>query len=441
LRLWARTTETFTNLRLKYQIVKGSDDDYNFEPYQEQSYEVNLGKNLINFSSFQQSWDGASVEGEGTTITMSPNTSGSMGLLYDSTTYSVSIPAGQMIAWSRTWAGGGTWESGTFTFPLKLTYADGTTETLSFGDTTERNYSQVISATKTLTKSVVSVKIESGGCFGITNLSAPTSFNLQLEYGTATTYAAYFDPIELCKIGDYQDYIYKSGDKWYVHKEVGKTSFDGTENWFRSGSSTSSVFAGALGVSSLGAKVGTTEFALSDHFDYKSAITAGTFAFYNGTTTYNNIRLCLSTSTAADIDAFKAWLAAHPTVVYYVPATPTDTEITNEALIAQLDDLLNLSRTYQGQTNLSTTYISGNMPAILNVSYYTEKDPDTRDELIIDSRLHTVTLNGLDIYHLIGEGSEFLMLEPGENRLSLQSDITGDNGYAVVSYKQGYLSI
>ena len=27
--------------------------------------------------------------------------------------------------------------------------------------------------------------------------------------------------LELCKIGDYQDYIYKSGDDWYVHKEVG----------------------------------------------------------------------------------------------------------------------------------------------------------------------------------------------------------------------------
>lgn len=28
--------------------------------------------------------------------------------------------------------------------------------------------------------------------------------------------------LELCKISDYQDYIYKSGDDWYVHKAVGE---------------------------------------------------------------------------------------------------------------------------------------------------------------------------------------------------------------------------
>lgn len=36
------------------------------------------------------------------------------------------------------------------------------------------------------------------------------------------------DPIELCKIGDYQDYFYKSGSKWYLHKEINKiTSYNG----------------------------------------------------------------------------------------------------------------------------------------------------------------------------------------------------------------------
>ena len=75
------------------------------------------------------------------------------------------------------------------------------------------------------------------------------------------------------------------------------------------------------------------------------------------------------------------------------------------------------------------------------MSYYTNKTPDIRDELIIDSRLRTITLNGVDVYHLKTAGSEFIMLAPGENRLSLESDIPGDNGYAQVSYKQGYLSI
>lgn len=261
---------------------------------------------------------------------------------------------------------------------------------------------------------------------------------IQIEKGSqATSYAAYFTPIELCKITDttYQDYIYKSGGDWYIHKTTGKITFNGTENWTYDDPLPTIRRFISPAISDARNTASRIDI-YSNYFEYRSSgqdlgtgflYSAKAYLYYGDTNT--------------TVDDFKIWLSSHNTDFYYKLSTPTDTEITNEALIAQLDDLLNLSRTYQGQTNLSTTYISGNMPAILNVSYYTEKDPDTRDELIIDSRLHTVTLNGLDIYHLIGEGSEFLMLEPGENRLSLQSDITGDNGYAVVSYKQGYLSI
>ena len=79
----------------------------------------------------------------------------------------------------------------------------------------------------------------------------------------------------------------------------------------------------------------------------------------------------------------------------------------------------------------------------VNVSLgYAEVDDEVRrDVLIIDSRMRTVTLNGTDVYHLIAEGSEFPMLAPGENKLMLHSDISGDNGYAEVNYKQGYLTI
>lgn len=60
---------------------------------------------------------------------------------------------------------------------------------------------------------------------------------IQVEQGsTATTYEPHqgkelpldLGTIELCKIGDYQDYFYKSGSKWYLHKEVNKiTSYNG----------------------------------------------------------------------------------------------------------------------------------------------------------------------------------------------------------------------
>jgi len=64
-----------------------------------------------------------------------------------------------------------------------------------------------------------------------------TCDNLQLEYGSnRTTYEPHqgkelpldLGSIELCKIGNYQDYFYKSGSKWYLHKEINKiTSYNG----------------------------------------------------------------------------------------------------------------------------------------------------------------------------------------------------------------------
>ena len=52
----------------------------------------------------------------------------------------------------------------------------------------------------------------------------------QFEQGSkANAYTPYgTEPIELCKIGNYQDYFYKSGSKWYLHKGVNKiTSYNG----------------------------------------------------------------------------------------------------------------------------------------------------------------------------------------------------------------------
>lgn len=63
------------------------------------------------------------------------------------------------------------------------------------------------------------------------------SYYVQIEKGSeATTYEPHqgkefpldLGSIELCKIGDYQDYIFKENNKWYKHKVIGKIVFDGT---------------------------------------------------------------------------------------------------------------------------------------------------------------------------------------------------------------------
>ena len=119
-------------------------------------------------------------------------------------------------------------------------------------------------------------------------------FKVQLEQGTtATTYEAYksnnypitLGDIELCKIGNYQDRIYKNNGKWYLEKQVGK------------------------------------------------------IASYNGETiTTDFISTTGQKSTGATI--------------YYVLATPTTTEITDDTLLEQLDAIGEL---YRGTNNIMIT--------------------------------------------------------------------------------------
>jgi hypothetical protein len=61
---------------------------------------------------------------------------------------------------------------------------------------------------------------------------------------------------------------------------------------------------------------------------------------------------------------------SNPAVAYYVMRTATDTKITNTALVGQLE-ALNAATLYEGVNNITTTAESGNLPAILDLTYQT----------------------------------------------------------------------
>jgi hypothetical protein len=187
-----------------------------------------------------------------------------------------------------------------------------------------------------------------------------------------------FDGIELCKIGDYQDYIYKSGGKWYVHKAVGKSTVDGTTGSWGSPSTNrfnaDNVITGYAKIDGevLSACDGYPTVAqTSSNGSFNTLVSSMSYAM-NFTSYAGGQSLRFKDTSASTTADFRAALEAKPITVYYVLATPTDTEITNEALIAQLDNVAS-APLYTGVNNITT--ITPNEQGTLEISYYTKYQP------------------------------------------------------------------
>lgn len=183
---------------------------------------------------------------------------------------------------------------------------------------------------------------------------------------------------ELCKIGDYQDYIYKSGDDWYVHKEIVKISPNGTETWLTTGTQPSGQFY-----------VYTTAFDTIVKTRVYTGLVSNNFIMWRGepswltpTTVTNGavfsnsdasdiaaLRIMFPTSLASSVEAVKTWLASNLPVFYYPIATPTDTKITDATLVSQLD-ALGSAKLMVGENNVLVSATDANLPAELQIKYY-----------------------------------------------------------------------
>lgn len=173
-----------------------------------------------------------------------------------------------------------------------------------------------------------------------------TFFDMQLEEGAQTSYAPYKTPLELAKIGNYQDRIYKSDGKWYIEKQVGKVVFDGSENWSQNPSQTLDTTSYYY-ITLAGAIAG---YGMSNNFCYADIYGNDIEGFHFIAGQSAQLRMRIKTATASTAAQFKSWLSTHPTTVYYALATPTTTEITDETLLLQLNFLASL---YGGVNNIS----------------------------------------------------------------------------------------
>ena len=186
---------------------------------------------------------------------------------------------------------------------------------------------------------------------------------LQLEKGSeATTYAPYKEPIELCKIGDYQDRIYKDGDTWYIEKQIGKTIIDETTNigYDTGGGRFFTSISGAL-------RQNSRILIYSNYYHY---ISSG--AENGGGFIYDGVFYMYNQAYTNTTD-YKNWLETHNTEIYYILATPEVTEIADIELIGQLE-ALKQARSYDTTTNISQN--TANKPFILNATAV-QKGTDT----------------------------------------------------------------
>lgn len=329
-----------------------------YEPYQGQEFEVNLGKNLLGLTVETKSDAGVdftvtngSIAASGTTARASwaanYNLVGGLSVTGNYPNYttisasnSLTLPSGSYTL-SASISNTGNSQGGLF-------IATGTSgSTASTGQ-------KITTGTKTITLNegeLLYVSVWYEGTSSNKNVGLFIS-DIQLERGTqATDYASYFTPIELAKIGTYQDRIYKTDGKWYIEKQVGKTTLDGSEGYaWNYNPGTYSGFYRYLDQTISGvARVSDTRLSKANNFTCEESATtwtgAGKFGFSSAWVIWFEM-MDNTITTSAD---FNTWLDTHNTALYYPLATPTTTEITEQALIGQLNFVASL---YPGVNNI-----------------------------------------------------------------------------------------
>ena len=162
------------------------------------------------------------------------------------------------------------------------------------------------------------------------------------------TYSINLGTMELCKIGGYQDYIYKDNKKWYKYETIGKVILDGTETW-------TGLNAGGGGykraehlISNSPSITSPRTIVISNYFKYNDAYATDTI----GTCFISESKLFVYPKQQDNFSNFKTWLGTNNTSIYYPLATPTANEITDTTLISQLNALAG-AESYTGQTNIS----------------------------------------------------------------------------------------
>lgn len=194
------------------------------------------------------------------------------------------------------------------------------------------------------------------------------SAKIQLELGSiATTFEAFYD-YELAKIDSYQDYIWKDGDDWKIHKEIDKANL-APMSWSYNSTAGHLRFYTSDLASNILKPSANTDLANV----ISSSFVTDTFAHVFSNTTDNTLSvppsgdLVVYASSYTTTSAFTT--AINGSVIYYALATATDTIITDATLISQLETV---SQLYGGENNISLVPTSGAV-GTLTIEYMSQQ--------------------------------------------------------------------
>ena len=213
----------------------------------------------------------------------------------------------------------------------------------------------------------------------------PATYN-DFEPYQSQTYPLNLGSIELCKIPNtnYQDIIFHAinGDsfydtldnatkqtltygKWYKHSEIGKVVLDGTEHWNKSNSYSTTDYLCAFNQN---INIMNNSHMVSNNFTYGLYTDTSTTECIGAIAQNFNIKILASRLNENSVTGLTTWLSTHNTIVYYVLATPTTTEITDTELKEDLEAISNIAL-FEGVNNISME--SSNLTSSFKVYYDT----------------------------------------------------------------------
>lgn len=187
-------------------ILTIDDEDMSYEPYKGQSYEINLGKNLLNLTNGTYSSNGITAVVENGKVTLNGTATANSFIsvplqsnlnLNSNVDYTFSANNEEIM---------GEGKSGNYAcIRLRTTSSDDSSTDVLFNVV---NNNKVINKTNDTTYTTFRIRTSSTLTY-----DNYTIYPMLEKCSQATDYAPYKTPIELCKIGDYKDFIKKGTGK------------------------------------------------------------------------------------------------------------------------------------------------------------------------------------------------------------------------------------